>query len=306
MSIRQSLAALKKSNPSLFYRYVRYKRLANKILIPDEKFVEQYYLNRHGVKPNLKEPRKYSEHVVKILMTPPPALKVQCADKYEVRKYVEEKAGPEILNEIYGVYDSYKGFRESLNRLPQRFALKATHGAAWNYICRDKSAIDHKELKARVNFWLKSNFYYCQRERVYRDIKPRIICEKYLEDTSGELTDYKVYCFNGKPGFMHMVTGRYSQMVYNTYDTQGNWMDIDFLRGKADRNVPLNPELPLRKLLEYSEKLSADFDYVRVDFYFVNKKFVFGELTFTPGHGNYGLPEEIDLQLGEFFNSEDA
>lgn len=287
---------------ALFYWYLRHKRLVKKLLIPDHRFVENYYYRRHGVTPDHRNPLKYSEHVVRILMTPPSPLKVQCADKYGVRKYVEAKIGPEVLNEVYGVYDTYADFRDSLDELPRSFVLKATHGAAWNYICKDKDKIDLPGLKALVNFWLKSNFYYCQRERVYKDIKPRIICEKFLEDGSGELADYKVYCFNGEPGFLHMVTGRYSNMVYNTYDTSGRWMDIDFLRGKADSSVPLNPELPLDQLLDYSRRLSADFDYVRVDVYFVDKRFVFGELTFTPGHGNYGLPEQTDLFLGQFFN----
>ncbi len=302
--LRKLLRAWKAKYPALFLWYIRMKIRGKKLLIPDQKYVENYYCQKHGVKPDLVHPKKFSEHVVKILLTPPPQLKVFCADKYEARKYVEEKVGKEVLNELYGVFSDYGSFRQSYEQLPDQFVIKATHGSSWNYICKDKGQVDEKELKRLIQHWLKSNFYHHLRELVYRDIPPRIVCEKYMEDDSGGLTDYKVHCFNGQPKFLHMVVGRYSEMVYNTYDVKGNWLDLDFSQGHADVNVKLNPDLPLAKLLDYSRALAADFDYVRVDFYFVQRRLIFGEFTFTHMHGHYGLPVDKDLQLGRFFDQE--
>lgn len=296
------LRRIKCDYPRVFYKYIRGRHWLRRLLISDKKFINSRYFKRHGVYPDLIHPRKYTEFVVKILASLPVPLKTTCADKFAVRDYVKRKVGPDILNDIYGVFNDYRSFRDSLDQLPDKFVLKATHGSGWNYICKDKTKIDENLLHALAEHWLKSNFYYMTRELVYKDIPPRIICEKYLEDDSGGLNDYKVYCFNGVPKFLHMVTGRCSNMIYNTYDTNGNYLDYDFM-GCTDRNVVLNKSLPLNELLEYSRKLSSDFDYVRVDFYYVSGKIIFGELTFTPGSGNYGLPEQDDLDLGRYFSN---
>jgi hypothetical protein len=291
---------IRQYHPELYYKILRCKLSLKKKLISDHTFIKRRYRKRHGVYPDLANPTKYSEYVVRISTNTPSPLMMNCADKYAVREHVAAKAGTQLLNELYGVYSDFSGLYNDLPKFPDKFVIKATHGAAWNYICRDKAGINEPQLRAQIRHWLKSNFYYAQRELIYKDIPPRVICEKYLEDDSGELADYKVYCFRGEPKFLTTVTGRYSTMTYNTYDTEGNYLDIDFM-GHSDPNVALNKDLPLEKLLEYSRMLSSNFEYVRVDFYFLRGRIIFGELTFTPGHGNYGLSPAHDLMLGKYF-----
>ncbi|MFW6275333.1 MAG: ATP-grasp fold amidoligase family protein, partial [bacterium] len=221
-----------------------------------------------------------------------------------VRDYVKEKVGEQILNKVYGVYDNVKELEKDWENLPDRFVLKATHGCGWNYICKDKSKASFKEIKTLFKHWLKSNFYYAQRELIYKDLTPRIIAEQYLEDESGELMDYKFHCFKGEPKFINVIVNRFSNMKLNTYDMNWNFIDVSF-----DNHYPNDPDWEVKKpplfekMIYLSRKLSEDFNYVRVDFYLVNGNIYFGELTFTPGNGAYtSFTEEDDLYFGSFFN----
>lgn len=295
---------LKKHNPRVYYFIIRNYLAWIKRLQTDKSFIMKKFRKRFGVFPDLEHPRKYNEFVTRILMSEPTPLMQRCADKFEVRSYVEEKNCGELLNDLYGLYDDFDGLIEEWDKLPEKFVIKATHGSSWNYICKDKSSVDLNGLRVLVNHWLKSNFYHAQREKVYRDIQPRIICEKYLEDSSGGLADYKIHCFGGKPAFLHMATGRYSKMLLNTYDLDGNFMNVEFIQGTSDKKVALNPELPLEQMLDYSRKLSSEFNYVRVDFYYVEGRIVIGELTFTPGNGHYAFTEEQDLFFGKYFSTD--
>lgn len=279
------------------------KRLGlRKLLISDRKFIIKRHVQICKRIPNLENPLTYNDHIMKIMLTPPSKLMMTCADKYAVREYVQQKGEGQLLNELYGVYTDYKSFLGDYAKLPSSFVLKATHGSAWNYVCKDKSRLDLRELRPLVEHWLKSNFYYAQRELVYKEIQPRLICEKYLEEEGGGLTDYKVLCFNGEPEFIQMVLGRYTNKIFNTYDKNGRFVDAYFT-GRKDASIPLNPQLPLSEILRYSKILSEDFAYVRVDFYYVQGKLVFGELTFTPGNGHSPLSYEDELYFGSFFNS---
>lgn len=295
---------LKKHNPRVYYYIIRNYLAWRKRLQSDKSFIMKKFRKRFGVFPDLEHPRKYNEFVTRILMSEPTPLIKRCADKFEVRSYVEEKNCGELLNDLYGLYDDFDGLFEEWDKLPGQFVIKATHGSSWNYICKDKSSVDLNGLRVLVNHWLKSNFYHAQREKVYRDIQPRIICEKYLEDSSGGLTDYKIHCFGGKPAFLHMAVGRYTDMVYNTYDMRGNFLDVAFFKGRANPEVGLNSQLPLDQLVHYSRLLSRDFEFVRVDFYFVDNRIIFSELTFTPGNGHFALSEEQDLFFGKYFSTD--
>lgn len=299
---KKILKQIKSMIPSQFYWYLRVMKWLRYVSCSDEEYIVRKHIKKFGVRPNLDNPRTFNEHQLKVILAKPTKLMTRCADKFSVREYVSEKAGKGLLNELYGVFKSYPEIEKALPDLPNQFVLKATHGASWNYICKDKSSIDNRELKARVNHWMRSNFYHSQREKVYQNIPPRVICEKYIEDETGGLNDYKVYCFYGEPKFFHIITGRYAKQILNTYDINGNFLPIEFRRGMSDPSLKVNKNLDTKELLGLSRKLSSDLDYVRVDFYFVENRLVFGELTFTSGNGNIYLPEAQDLYLGAFFD----
>ena len=298
---------MKKLLKKHFYKYfLNYLRLSSKLktrFISDEKYVKDKFIKNFGVLPDLQNPKRYNEHISKILLTPPDQLTRQCADKYEVRKYVKRKVGEQILNDLLGVYKKINELEEDWENLPDKFVLKAKHGCGWNYICKDKSKADFNQIKILFKHWMKSNFYYAQREQVYKNLTPGILAEKYLEDESGGLMDYKIHCFKGEPKFVNVIVDRFSNMRLNTYDLDWNFIDIDF-----DNHYPTDPGLniekppQLEKMIEYSRQLSQEFRYVRVDFYIVEGKIYFGELTFTPGNGAYtSFSPEDDLYFGSFF-----
>jgi hypothetical protein len=305
MKIRNNLLYRVKSQHSHFYLfYTRMGLLINKLLISDRKYVEKKFLKNFGLKPELEKPQRYNEHISKLLLEYNDPLAASCADKYEVRNFIRRKLSDEILNDLFGVYTNIKEVEKDFQMFPNQFVLKATHGCGWNFICKNKDEVDFKKLKITLRHWLSSNFYYCQRELIYKDIKPRIICEKYLEDESGGLIDYKVHCFNGTPKFINVIVGRSKNMILNTYDVEWEFIDISFSRHYPNNKgiIIKKPEV-FKKLLEFSSVLSNDFPYVRVDFYIVKNKIYFSELTFTPGNGSYMFSKDEDLFFGKFFEN---
>ena len=101
-------------------------------------------------------------------------------DKYEVRKYVAAQIGPAYLNVLHGVFDRVEDI--DLSQLPRSFILKATHGSGWNIICRNRRQFDWPDAQRKLSSWLKLNYYQSfGRERQYRQIRPKIVCEKFKQ-----------------------------------------------------------------------------------------------------------------------------
>lgn len=206
----------------------------------------------------------------------------KCTDKYTVRDYVKEKGLGHLLNELYAVYDSVDEIE--FDKLPNSFVLRANHGCGWNILCEDKNKLDIEQAKKKLRKWMKKNYYYVQGERWYKDIKPRIVCEKFLRDSSTkDLKDYKIFCFHGKPHVIQVDIGRYVNHKRNFYDTNWNLRDIYCEHDIDQRGVKRPKEL--ETMLEYARILSEGFIHVRVDFYVVDEKIIFGEMTFAPGSG---------------------
>lgn len=290
---------------NLLPQYYWYSRLRSRLrakLISDERYVLSKYKRIHGELPDLRNPQTYNENITKILLTPPNDLTVQCVDKYEVRSYVEKSIGMQVLNNLIGVYYSFKELEKDFLNYPDKFVLKATHGSGWNFICRNKKSVDITKLKILINHWLKSNFYHAQRELIYKKLKPRIICESYLEDESGGLVDYKVHCFRGIPKIINVIHNRKERMILNTYDINWNYLNISFSRYyPPDPGLIIEKPKSLDQVLKISRILSEPFRYVRVDFYIVKEMIYFGELTFTPGNGAYTFTKDQDVFLGHYF-----
>lgn len=294
---------LRNNFPKFHFQYITLKLMFSTYFLSDEEFVKKKYIRNFGHEPNLVNPEKYNEHLSKILLTPPSKTIARCVDKYEVRNYVIEKVGDDILNKFIGIYYSVKDLEKAWEKLPNKFVLKATHGCGWNYICKNKEEVNFQDVRREVKKWLKSNFYYAQRELVYKYLEPKIVCEKYLEDESGSLMDYKIHCFKGVPQFINVIVDRFSDMKLNTYDMKWNYIDVSFDSNyPSDKNAKYSKPKVFDQLIEYSKLLSEEFEYVRVDFYIVEDKIYFGELTFTPGNGAYQFTEEQDLFFGNFFN----
>lgn len=281
------------------YHFYKGKRDVSKYT--DEQAILRYYKDKSGQLPDLKDPRKFSEKLQWFKLFDLDPLKAQCADKYLVRDYVTKCGYEHTLNELYEVFEKVQDI--NISKLPDRFVLKATHASGWNIIVKDKKDINWTIWKLIMKSWLKQNIYWMGREWVYKDLKPRIVAEKYLEDETGELRDYKFYCFNGEPQFMQLEVGRYSsKQTRNFYDM--NWGIMPF-----GKEIPHNPNLMVEcprafnEMKKIASDLSKPFSFVRVDLYEVTGKVYFGELTFFPAGGAPDfVPSEYDCIVGEMLD----
>lgn len=261
------------------------------------------YRKATGKKINIDNPQTYSEKIRYIMLHSKNNILMSiCADKYNVRKYIRDKELGFLLNELYGVYNDTSEIDFDL--LPDKFVIKCTHGSGYNIICTDKRRFNKESAIIEIKEWQKENYGYKAGEYFYCRIKPRVICEKYLEDKGGELLDYKIHCFAGKPKFIQVDFDRNTgkRHTRNFYDIEWNDIPVSVL---YPRNRKRNLEKPkhLSKMLKYASILSEGFPMVRVDFYYVDEKIIFGELTFAHGCGlEKIIPERFDRLWGSWIN----
>lgn len=270
-------------------------------LLPDKLRVSLLYRKAYGHFPDLENPRTFDEKIQWYKLYYHDPLMTDLADKFAVRQYITSIGLAAILNELYGVYDSVDEI--DLSKLPDRFVLKATHGCDMNIICKDKHHLNWSECRRDMNEWLKINFYYSLREWAYKNIKPRLICEKYLENEEfNELVDYKFYCYSGKPEVLFVCTGRFSTegIKYNAYDM--NWNRIYAYKGRPCSDLEIEKPNTFDAMVAIAEKLSKGFPFVRVDLYSIKDQIIFGELTFYPnaGVGPFS-PDHYNLFFGDYF-----
>lgn len=265
------------------------------------------FRTKFGKKINLENPVTLDEKIqwLKLNTYRNHPLVTQCADKYRVREYVEQCGCPEILNELYGVYDRVEDI--PWESLPNAFVLKWNFGCGENLIIFDKSQLDIHAAKKRLQKWYRTRntFYLTYSELQYKNIPPKIICEKLIETEDGGLPlDYKLYCFHGKPDCVLVCSDRASKHpIYYFFDKE--WKLCRY--NKRGKDAPENFVLPrpqnVEKLFEYAAKLSKPFPFVRADFYLEKGQVIFGELTFTPcgGFDVNRLPE-TQLYFGDMID----
>lgn len=287
---------------------IRSQRLRFKILqllswVPDSLMLRFQYRIKMGLWPNFKQPKRYTEKLQLYKMSYRNSVMAQCVDKYEVRQYVEGKGLEPILNELYGVYETLDEI--DFNSLPNKFVVKSTTGGGGLnvIIVKDKNTCNREEIEQKIKAWSqhKKGVVNSGREWAYYNMgKSRIIIEKFLEDTQTDgLTDYKFFCFSGKPYCVQVDTGRFDGHHQNYYDMQWQSLGVHCTYPEGELlPIPQNFD----EMKEVVTQLSEDFPFVRVDLYNIQGKIYFGELTFYPSSG-YGKfhPDEFDYTLGNFF-----
>lgn len=245
---------------------------------------------------DLKNPRTYNEKIQWLKLFDATPLKSRLADKYLVRDWVAERIGEEHLVPLIGVYGSFKEI--DFDRLPDSFVLKCNHGCGWNAIVYDKSSEDLSKWEELFTSWLGTNYAYRTLELQYRDIVPKIVCEKLLEIN---IVDYRVYCFDGLPTFIKVT--RHNTRSAGGYDSglyYPDWRECEFrfVQGYGKLEMP-RPEC-LEQVLSYAKILSRGFRFVRVDFYIVNGKIYFSEMTFSPNSGYECFEDEASaIRFGD-------
>lgn len=269
--------------------------------IPDTLYLTMYSKLRTGKALNIKQPESFNEKINWIKLYNRDPLMTICADKLKVREFIKNKLGEDKLVPL--LWYGKKPEDIPFNELPTAFALKTNNASGTNVIVKDKEKINQNEIINQLNSWLSQDFYTPKREWVYKDIPPRIICEEFLEQDGGdELRDYRFFCFNGKPRFISVdfsITDK-SKTRRNLYDLDWNLMDAEITYPK-ELNIKVEKPEKLEEMIRYSEILAKGFPHVRIDFYYINKKILFGEMTFyhQSGFGEV-RPESFGYKIGDW------
>lgn len=267
---------------------------------------KRLYKKIMGKKLNLKAPHDLNEKIQWLKLYSDTSMWHLLADKYRVREYAKQCGLSDMLNELYGVWKNPDDI--DFEKLPNQFVLKTNNGSGDVIIVKDKSKIDENVIRHELKQNLNRHFGIWSVEPHYLRIQPCIICEKYLKQSSNltfSLIDYKFYCSYGKilalmVCFDRIIGGHEEKIIYNIdpWKPQPEYVKDNFKSENAQKNIP-QPK-SLSKMLKAAALLSREFPLVRVDFYEVNEKPIFGEMTFTSEAGciQY-LTESFLLQLGE-------
>lgn len=240
------------------------------------------YYKMTGKKLNLKNPQDLNEKLQYLIVYKYRKKYGELADKYLVRNFVKKRGYEDILPKIYGVYNSIEEI--DYDNLPNKFVIKPNNGSGGIFVCRDKKNLDFKNAKKSLKKSLKENFAEMYLEYHYSYIKPKIICEEFLEDKENDLPlDYKFYCFDGHVECLLLCSERSYKMRADYFDI--NWHPIDYSKKEYQSNKVHNKPKNFDKMLEIASALSKGFAFVRVDLYNIDGKIYFGEMTFTPSSG---------------------
>lgn len=301
---------------SFVKKFVLPSRLVQNILLyPNLKYViygvspkilMQYrHLVLKGLWPNLKNPKTFDEKLIWLNFYWRHPLKTFCGDKYTMRIYVKRRGLGHILVPLLGVYNNPDEI--NFDKLPEKFVLKCTHGCGFNIMCSDKNVLDIDSSKRKLAKWLKQNIGRLSGELHYSTMRPKIICEIFLEDLeqSSLPIDYKVYCFHGHAHCTMVCLGRdlsFSAKYFAFYDR--SWKNrLKYSIKDLPDSQEIKKPMGYDKMIEYAEQLSQPFPFVRVDFYIIKDKPILGEMTFTPsGCVDPDLTDIAQKELGNLIN----
>ncbi len=223
------------------------------------------------------------------------------SDKILVRDFVKERIGDEYLTRLYGTWDHFDEIE--FERLPEKYVLKCNHGCGYNYIVMNNGSLDVGKLKPIFSQWMNMDYAYeTGLEMQYHGIEPKIYAEEYMENSDGDLYDYKFWCFDGKVDFIMFLSNRKKNLFMNNYDI--NWNILPFTYDHPNTDEEIKKPKNLEKMIHLAETLAEGFSHVRVDFYCLNDGTVkFGEMTFTSASGVMNWSDDkIDGMLGNKWN----
>lgn len=250
----------------------------------DEEYIRKRYKYEFGRALDLNDPKTFSEKLQWLkLYDRDPRYSIM-VDKYEVKKYVASVIGEQYIIPTLGVWDSVEDI--DFDMLPEQFVLKCTHDSHGLVICKDKSTLDVAAAKKKLAKSLKQNYYLKFREWPYKNVKPRIIAEKYMEDkATAELRDYKFFCFDGIVKCYDIDYDRFTDHKVNFFNTEGEILKIGLVAYPPDLEKEISIPEQLEEMKTLAAKLSAGIAFLRTDFYCVDGQVLFGELTFFPSSG---------------------
>lgn len=285
------------------YRIVASMASRGKLLWLNEKIaIKLIYRGQMKKKIDINNPITFNEKLQWLKLYDHNPLYTELVDKYEVRKYIKKWLGNDYLVPAIGVWDAPEDI--NFESLPPKFVIKCTHDSGSTVVCRDKLKLNKEALIKHLRFRMKRSHYWAGREWPYKNVKPRIIAEMFMDsgDNLG-LTDYKFYCFNGNPEFLYISTGleNHETAHISFFDLAGNFMPFrraDYSGFEVAPTMPLKFEEMKEIAALCAEKIGSDF--LRVDLYQIGDRVYFSEFTFTPCGGYMKfVPEEYDRKIGD-------
>ena len=273
-------------------------------LLPDSWYLRIRYREVFHKSLHLCHPKKFTEKMQWLKIHDRKPIYHQLVDKYEVKPIIAGIIGEQYIIRTLGVWDKFEEI--DWNSLPNQFVLKCTHDSASIIVCKDKSTFNPAEHAWKYNdVYMKRDYYHFENKQwAYKDLKSRIIAEEYIEDDRYDsLSDYKLYCFNGKAKGVYVTINRFTNLSVSMYDMDWNLMPFEHIH--PNKGEKISKPKCLREMTMLAEKIARYIDnpFVRVDFYEVKGKVYFGEVTFYPEGGMcYFEPEEWDYTLGSWMD----
>lgn len=272
-----------------------YKGLLN--WMPDKQYLEILYHASMGEKLNLSNPKKFNEKIQWLKLYNRDPAYTTMVDKYAVKTYIASKIGKEYIIPTIGVWESFDDI--DFDALPNQFVLKCTHDSGGLVVCSDKTKLDKEKARKKIESSLRTNYYYSGREWPYKNVPHRIIAEQYMAD---DLRDYKLFCFDGVPRMTLVCSERFTKdgLKEDFYDEAWNHLNVQ-IPAHGNAILPIQRPKQYELMKKLAAKLSEKMPFARIDFYEINEKVYFGEITFYPTSGFEGFkPEEWNLKLGEW------
>lgn len=273
-------------------------------LIPDKLYLQLQYRFVVGKRLDLKNPVTFGEKIQWLkLYNRKPEYTIM-VDKVKVKQYVEEKLGKECIIPNLGVWESPEEI--DFDALPNQFVLKCNHNSGTGmYICKDKRTLDIEKVKAGLRKGLKENYFLHGREWPYKDVPRRILAEKFMvDDNVKELKDYKFFCFGGIPRLCQVISDRNTDMKIDFYDMEWNRV-VGLVEFAGLAQYVQNSDNDIARPRSFDDMkrmaavLSAEIPFARIDFYDIQGKAYFGEITFFPTSGFVLFsPDEWNERLG--------
>ncbi len=303
-TIERKLGLLKEQPKEDWIRQQQYWQSHYDLILSEVKAKYRMVMGRNA---DIDKPERFTEKIQWMKLYDKNNLKIRLADKHAVKVWAAEKIGAEHIIPSYGVWESFDQIDFSL--MPKQFVLKCSHGSGMNIVIKNKKILNNprtmKKIRYLLEAWMAKNYSYTGMEMHYSDIPRKIIAEKYIEEFDGSLYDYKIHCFDGRPEFIQVIgerdltghTGKQKNFDFDWKDLGWTFADYpDF-----SKDIP-RPDC-LEELKQKAQIMSDGFAYVRVDFYVIKNKVLFGEMTFTPAGGFYPYKDrwtkDMDIRLGQ-------
>ena len=292
---------------STFVRLIRRDRNSLKavllekigVLLSDKLYLQLMFRIKMGAQLHLNNPISFNEKIQWLKLYNRNPLYTRLVDKFAIKDYVSKKLGEEYIIPTLGVWDNAEDI--DFEHLPNQFVLKTTNGGGGNVvICKNKNRFDQKSAIRSLNRGLKKSIYKSRREWPYKNVPPRIIAEKYVEDKNGTLLDYKFFCFGGEVKCLQVDYDRFTEHHRNMYDTHWNLLPF-IIKYPSKKGCVIEKPLNFEKMISIATLLSTGMPHVRVDLYNVDGKIYFGEMTFFHGSGYEKFyPDDWNYKFGDW------